>query len=161
MADSTSDAYLAEIVAGYSTVITVVTCNIAAAVLVFYDYALTFDQEVRIMWRARRLSSPALLFYVVRYAAFFSSILIVLDVTEWPGQNDLVRVPSVFSVRCAFLIRLEMALSALLFLSAARESGDADNSSQYTFTQSTAGVSTVLFTSCSLSTTISDAYYAK
>ncbi|EIW55106.1 uncharacterized protein TRAVEDRAFT_51232 [Trametes versicolor FP-101664 SS1] len=91
MADSASDAaaYLADIVAAYSTVITVVTCNIAAAVLVFYDYALTFDQEVRIIWRAARFSSPALLFYVVRYAAFFSSILIVLDVTEWPGQNDL------------------------------------------------------------------------
>lgn len=105
-----------------------VTCNIAAAgkpfppiirsqmlvhpllllrtptALVFYDYALTFDQEVRIIWRAARFSSPALLFYVVRYAAFFSSILIVLDVTEWPGQNDLVRPsPSNIYLRSADL----------------------------------------------------------
>ncbi|KAL1949114.1 hypothetical protein VTO73DRAFT_10920 [Trametes versicolor] len=176
MADSASDAaaYLAEIVAAYSTVITVVTCNIAAAVLVFYDYALTFDQEVRIIWRAARFSSPALLFYVVRYAAFFSSILIVLDVTEWAGQNDLVQVsfapPTSFQTlmtprtecSCAFLIRLEMALSALLFLSAATFSALRAYAvcnrnrwallatlalglvypaiSIYTFTQSTAGV---------------------
>ncbi|EIW55105.1 uncharacterized protein TRAVEDRAFT_51231 [Trametes versicolor FP-101664 SS1] len=76
-----------------------------------------------------------------------------------------------------------MALSALLFLSAAAFSALRAYAvcnrnrwallatlalglvypaiSIYTFTQSTAGVSTVLFTSCSLSTTISDAYYAK
>ncbi|OJT14289.1 hypothetical protein TRAPUB_9149 [Trametes pubescens] len=83
MVHSDNDPYLAEIVAGYSTVITVVTCNITVAVPIFYDYVLPFDQEARIIWRAR-FSSLALLFYIVRYAAFFSFILIVLDVTAFP-----------------------------------------------------------------------------
>ncbi|EIW55107.1 uncharacterized protein TRAVEDRAFT_131395, partial [Trametes versicolor FP-101664 SS1] len=57
--------------------------------LVFYDYALTFDQEVRNIWRIR-FSSSALLFYVARYAALFTSIWIVLNGTVWSGQNNLV-----------------------------------------------------------------------
>ncbi|OJT14287.1 hypothetical protein TRAPUB_9147 [Trametes pubescens] len=50
--------------------------------------SLNTEQQVRNIWRIQ-FSSSALLFYVVRYAALFSSILIVLNGTVWSGQNNL------------------------------------------------------------------------
>ncbi|KAF9220255.1 hypothetical protein BS17DRAFT_351761 [Gyrodon lividus] len=42
-------------------------CRLAPAALWFFDYFLTFEDEVRIMWGSARLSAVHVLFFVVRY----------------------------------------------------------------------------------------------
>ncbi|KAF9218770.1 hypothetical protein BS17DRAFT_790733 [Gyrodon lividus] len=42
-------------------------CRLAPAALWFFDYFLTFEDEVRIMWRSVHLSPVHVLFFVVRY----------------------------------------------------------------------------------------------
>ncbi|KAL1949115.1 hypothetical protein VTO73DRAFT_10921 [Trametes versicolor] len=109
-----ADLYQAEVIAAYSTATIAAACNIAAVTLVFYDYALTFDQEVRNIWRIR-FSSSALLFYVARYAALFTSIWIVLNGTVWSGQNNLF-LPLNLLVRLTLVARACTVASDLLVL---------------------------------------------
>ncbi|KAI8976603.1 hypothetical protein BD414DRAFT_422764 [Trametes punicea] len=87
------------------------------AALIFYDYFLTLYREIRSIWWTR-FGSPSLLFYTVRYGAFLSSILIVLDVTQWSEQSNLVS-HSAFSGLRAYAVcnRNRWALLGTLTLS--------------------------------------------
>ena len=58
--------------------------------MISYDYLLTFNREVRQIWR-RRFSSAALLFYTVRYPGIASTIFVFLDLIPWKGMSDKVR----------------------------------------------------------------------
>ena len=58
--------------------------------LISYDYLLTFNREVRHIWR-RGFSGAALLFYTVRYPGIAGAIIDVLDLTPFKGMSDKVR----------------------------------------------------------------------
>ncbi len=61
-----------------------------SAALFWYDYCLTFAQDIRHIWPLR-LSIPSLLFVAVRYPALVSTAFIILDQTQWKGMTDAVR----------------------------------------------------------------------
>ncbi|OCH92830.1 hypothetical protein OBBRIDRAFT_725989, partial [Obba rivulosa] len=54
--------------------------------LCVYEYALTFNDEVRYIWKAS-FSVPAILFYVSRYSALLNTIWVFLEIIKWPGRN--------------------------------------------------------------------------
>ena len=53
--------------------------------VVFWDYAVTFDREVALFWR-RRLNGAALLFYLTRYGYLIYAIYAMLP----GGRSDRV-----------------------------------------------------------------------
>ncbi|KAI0763066.1 hypothetical protein BD413DRAFT_720192 [Trametes elegans] len=54
-----------------------------------FDYCLTFTREVQRIWTLG-FSMSAVLFYGVRYPAVFSTLFVVLDMTQWHGISDSV-----------------------------------------------------------------------
>ncbi|KAI0654367.1 hypothetical protein C8Q70DRAFT_925911 [Cubamyces menziesii] len=63
--------------------------DIRCTALFCYDYCLTLGREARLVWR-RGFSTSAVLFYGVRYPALFSTIFVVMDLTNWKGMSDWV-----------------------------------------------------------------------
>lgn len=59
--------------------------------LFWFDYSLTFPREVERIWK-RGFSTPVILFYLVRYTAMMSALIIILDLAGWRGRSDSVRV---------------------------------------------------------------------
>ncbi|GBE83934.1 hypothetical protein SCP_0509930 [Sparassis crispa] len=60
-----------------------IACYYCAVVcLLWYDYLLTFSEEVQYIWKSR-LSVSSVLFYVIRYSALLSSICEVLATQGW------------------------------------------------------------------------------
>lgn len=55
-----------------------------------FDYSLTFTREVERIWK-RGFSTPAVLFYLVRYPALISVIFVILEETSWAGISDQAR----------------------------------------------------------------------
>ncbi|OJT14306.1 hypothetical protein TRAPUB_9167 [Trametes pubescens] len=59
----------------------------ALSALACFDYTLTFTREVERIWK-REFSTPVILFYLVRYPAMVSALLLILNMTGWQGISD-------------------------------------------------------------------------
>lgn len=55
--------------------------------LLYYDYALTFTQEVRYMWRGRKRSLLVLLYVLCRYA-LLANVLYILAISNIFGDSE-------------------------------------------------------------------------
>lgn len=60
-----------------------------AIAIITYDYLITYDREVRHIWR-RRFGVSALLFYAVRYSGLSSAILFTLYGAPFHGKSSMV-----------------------------------------------------------------------
>lgn len=76
----------------------------AAVALVFYDYFLTFPDEVRYLWKAKQ-SSTVFLVHGLRYIALSCAIVIIVSTQLYQG--------------CVVILRIPMAISIAIFLDAA------------------------------------------
>ncbi|RPD53389.1 hypothetical protein L226DRAFT_576295 [Lentinus tigrinus ALCF2SS1-7] len=65
----------ATIIAHYASAQNNYSSNIAAAVLLIYDYVITFDREVELFWTSNSLTAAPVLFYTTRYVGLLSVIL--------------------------------------------------------------------------------------
>ncbi|KAH9836389.1 uncharacterized protein C8Q71DRAFT_708355 [Rhodofomes roseus] len=79
-----------------------------------YDYCLTFEREVVLMWRDK-LTAASALFYALRYAALLNTILILLGYLSWPGwQTAHVLLIVRNRKSCMIIMRLQMAGDVLI-----------------------------------------------
>ncbi|GBE78536.1 hypothetical protein SCP_0114250 [Sparassis crispa] len=63
-------------------------CYAAVFALIWYGYLLTSALEVKYIWRAKRIFTPAcLLFYSVRYSRLTFALLILRS--TWSGKSLL------------------------------------------------------------------------
>ncbi|EIW55133.1 uncharacterized protein TRAVEDRAFT_22899 [Trametes versicolor FP-101664 SS1] len=69
------------------------------------DDTLTFPREVERIWK-RGFSTPVILFYLVRYTAMMSALIIILDLAGWRGRSD-----SVISLRVYTFVELNIRTS--------------------------------------------------
>lgn len=63
-----------------------VITELAASVLFFYDYALTFPGEVNCIWQ-RRLSGITALFALTRYVVLLERVARLIQLKSWRGFN--------------------------------------------------------------------------
>lgn len=63
--------------------------NDVFSALFCFDYSLTFTREVERIWK-HEFSTPVILFYIIRYSAMISALLVILDLTGWRGVSDKV-----------------------------------------------------------------------
>ncbi|KAJ3547395.1 hypothetical protein NM688_g5406 [Phlebia brevispora] len=90
-------------------------CTYAAIALVWYDYALTFSDEVREIW-GRKLSWISALYHVNRYSLIACSvILFIMQFNWWALTNSLTGV----SHSCAHFLTADKILNVLTGLCAA------------------------------------------
>ncbi|KZT02215.1 uncharacterized protein LAESUDRAFT_431580 [Laetiporus sulphureus 93-53] len=57
-------------------------CYLAAAALIFYEYIVTFSQEVHVIWGAR-LTTVTVIFAINRYMLMVEGISLALNVVWW------------------------------------------------------------------------------
>ncbi|EJF59510.1 hypothetical protein DICSQDRAFT_138446 [Dichomitus squalens LYAD-421 SS1] len=58
----------------------------AGAVLIYYDWLLVFDREIRYVW-PRPLSSSSVLYIIIRYLSIFQMLLTILDLSSISGES--------------------------------------------------------------------------
>ncbi|RDX51242.1 hypothetical protein OH76DRAFT_319312 [Lentinus brumalis] len=74
------------------------SCSIAAAVLLIYDYLITFDREVELFWANPKKTAAPLLFYATRYLGLLSVILTRVKATPRLSLEVCVTLVKVGSV---------------------------------------------------------------
>ncbi|KAI0949313.1 hypothetical protein AcW1_008962 [Taiwanofungus camphoratus] len=57
-------------------------CSTAASVLIFYEYVITFHQEVELMWGST-MSSATAIFFLNRYTMLVNIVSNVLGLFNW------------------------------------------------------------------------------
>lgn len=77
-----------------------------------FDYSLTFTREVERIWK-HGFSTPAVLFYLVRYPALMSVLFVILEETSWAGISD--RVCSASSSSCKASRQLMSTVTSTMF----------------------------------------------
>ena len=60
------------------------TCFLSA--LIFYEYAITFNNEVRLIWR-RRITAASVLFFLNRYIMILDNIVTLIS---FPAMSNRV-----------------------------------------------------------------------
>lgn len=60
-----------------------IRCQLA---LIFYEYAITIDNEVRLIWR-RRITGASVIFFLNRYIMIADSII---TIASFPAMSNLV-----------------------------------------------------------------------
>ncbi|CCL99983.1 uncharacterized protein FIBRA_02008 [Fibroporia radiculosa] len=64
-------------------------CSLSAFALYYYNFLLTFPDEVRVVWR-RRLSVPNVLYILIRYSTLVYVVIIVAYLAVDFGCNTFV-----------------------------------------------------------------------
>ncbi|PAV17081.1 hypothetical protein PNOK_0714500 [Pyrrhoderma noxium] len=70
--------------------------QLASALLLLYDYILTFDLEIEAVWSAKKLNFAKLLFFLNRYFPLFFYIWIVVG----EGWNSATEIPRLHLGSC-------------------------------------------------------------
>ncbi|KAH9896105.1 hypothetical protein C8Q73DRAFT_644233 [Cubamyces lactineus] len=76
----------------------------AEAALIFHEYFITLDSEVRLIWR-RRTTGASVLFFLNRYIMIFDN---VITLASYPARTD-----NVYCYRCAALGWIDVVLNLL------------------------------------------------
>ncbi|KAI0323966.1 hypothetical protein GY45DRAFT_1263739, partial [Cubamyces sp. BRFM 1775] len=71
--------------------------------LIFYEYAITFSKEVRLIWR-RRITAASVLFFLNRYVMIADNIVTLIS---YPAMSDRV------STECSALAWIDVVLNLL------------------------------------------------
>ncbi|KAI0325606.1 hypothetical protein GY45DRAFT_1260568 [Cubamyces sp. BRFM 1775] len=80
----------------------------AEAALIFHEYFITFDSEVRLIWR-RRITGASVLFFLNRYIMIFDN---VITLASYPARTDLVRLLAILAL-CDILGWMDVVLNLL------------------------------------------------
>ncbi|KAL5498712.1 hypothetical protein ACEPAH_2067 [Sanghuangporus vaninii] len=81
--------------------------SLIAFAILYYDYLLTFEEEVRFFWRRRKANSVTILFFLNRYLSIFGVIPVILQsFRSWSdkGCDALQKFHQFFSVLVQIIV---------------------------------------------------------
>ncbi|THU77466.1 hypothetical protein K435DRAFT_812416 [Dendrothele bispora CBS 962.96] len=92
--------------------------ELASFVILYYDYSLTFRDEVEYFWKRPNRSLVAALFYLSRYLPLFGNVPILVF-RFWPDQNGtsvlfVIRVYAIYEQNKKLLALLIFAVTAMV-----------------------------------------------
>ncbi|KAH8105324.1 hypothetical protein BXZ70DRAFT_1004834 [Cristinia sonorae] len=102
--------------------------SLSCAVLILFDHAVTFDQELSLVWKPR-LTVSSILFIINRYILLFGATVFILRSAPWtlysvsPPVLALPAFTQPVLQSCLAFTRIENALSIVAFINIALFSG--------------------------------------
>lgn len=90
--------------------------NLVAFVILYYDYALTFVDEVDRFWASRSISWASLLFYLNRYLSLLGHIIIMIEYFWDPTLQNASICSSLSSFHQYYAVIVQIIVGFLLIL---------------------------------------------
>ncbi|KAI0696084.1 hypothetical protein BC835DRAFT_1414477 [Cytidiella melzeri] len=87
MSQDDSTQFVALLASKFQDMINANSCMVAATTLLFYDYLLTFPDELRCIW-SRKFSGATVLFVLNRYVSLISQLLLTIQLFSWDNQSQ-------------------------------------------------------------------------